>query len=100
MAGGSLGRALSLDVEGLARRKEIITASRRSGQISRAVLRFAEEYGARGRTPTGARPASLWTRDVALLKAGATGLANLDMKAAGGETVGRTSRRSFTAAMR
>jgi DNA polymerase III subunit delta' len=93
MAGGSLGRALSLDVEGLAQRKEIITrfeALRPDDAIP--VLRFAEEYGAaREDAEQALALLSLWNRDVALLKAGADSLANLDLKELAGQTAARVS---------
>lgn len=93
MAGGSLGRALSLDVEGLARRKEILTrfeALRPDDALP--ALRFAEEYGdSRDDAEQALTLLSLWTRDVALLKAGAEGLANLDLKELARETAARTS---------
>ncbi|MBN1206032.1 MAG: DNA polymerase III subunit delta' [Myxococcaceae bacterium] len=92
MAGGSLGRALSLDVEGLARRKEILTRfeALRPEELL-PVLRFAEEYGgSREDAEQALMLLSLWTRDVALMKAGAEGLANLDLKELARETAART----------
>ncbi len=92
MAGGSLGRALSLDVEGLARRKEILTRfeALQPGDVLPA-LRFAEEYGgSREDAEQALALLSLWTRDVALLKAGAEGLANLDLRDLARETAART----------
>jgi DNA polymerase-3 subunit delta' len=93
MAGGSLGRALSLDVEGLAHRKEIISrfeALRPEDALP--LLRFAEEYGgSREDAEQALALLSVWTRDVALLKAGSEGLANLDMKELARETSARTS---------
>lgn len=93
MAGGSLGKALSLDVDGLAQRKEIITrfeALRPDDALP--VLRFAEEYGdSREDAEQALALLSLWTRDVALLKAGGEGLANLDLKSLASETAARAS---------
>jgi DNA polymerase-3 subunit delta' len=93
MAGGSLGRALSLDVEGLAHRKEILTRfeALRPEELL-PVLRFAEEYGgSREDAEQALILLALWTRDVALLKAGGEGLANLDMKELARETAARLS---------
>lgn len=93
MAGGSLGRALSLDVEGLAQRKEIITrfeALRPEDAIP--VLRFAEEYGgAREDAEQALALLTLWNRDVALLKAGSETLANLDLRELALQTAARVS---------
>jgi DNA polymerase-3 subunit delta' len=92
MSGGSLGRALRLDVEGLARRKEILTRfeALRPDDIL-PVLRFAEEYGgAREDAEQALALLTLWTRDVALVKAGAEGLANMDMKELAREAAART----------
>jgi DNA polymerase-3 subunit delta' len=92
MAGGSLGRALSLDVEGLAQRKEIITrfeALRPEDALP--LLRFAEEYGgSREDAEQALTLLALWTRDVALMKVGVEGLANLDMKELALATAART----------
>ena len=93
MSGGSLGRALSLDVAGLAQRKEILTrfeALRPDDVLP--VLRFAEEYGgSREDAEQALALLSVWTRDVALLKAGVEGLANQDMKELAREAAARTS---------
>ncbi|WP_224370528.1 DNA polymerase III subunit delta' [Hyalangium versicolor] len=93
MAGGSLGRALSLDVDGLAQRKDIVTRfeALRPDNVLPA-MRFAEEFGG-GREDAEQALAllSLWTRDVALLKAGADTLANLDLKELARETAARVS---------
>lgn len=81
MSGGSLGRALRLDVRALAQRKEIITRFEAlKPDDALPLLRFAEEYGS-GREDAEQALAllSVWTRDVARTKAGAGGLANLDM---------------------
>jgi DNA polymerase-3 subunit delta' len=92
MAGGSLGRALRLDVEGLARRKEIITrfeALRPEDALP--VLRFAEDYsGSREDAEQALALLSLWTRDVALAKVGAQGLANMDLGELAREAAART----------
>lgn len=92
MSGGSLGRALRLDVEGLARRKEIITrfeALKPDDALS--VLRFAEEYGsARDDAEQALALLSLWLRDVARAKVGAEGLANMDLAQLAREAAART----------
>jgi DNA polymerase-3 subunit delta' len=93
MAGGSLGRALSLDVEGLAQRKEIVTRfeALRSDDVI-PLLRFAEEYGgAREDAEQALALLTLWNRDVALLKAGSETLANLDLKELARQTAARVS---------
>jgi DNA polymerase-3 subunit delta' len=80
-------------VEGLAHRKEIIQrfeALRPEDALP--LLRFAEEYGgSREDAEQALALLSVWTRDVALLKAGSEGLANLDMKELARETSARTS---------
>ncbi|WP_224245051.1 DNA polymerase III subunit delta' [Hyalangium gracile] len=93
MAGGSLGRALSLDVEGLAQRKEIITRFEAlRSEDALPLLRFAEAYGgSREDAEQALALLALWTRDVALLKAGGESLANLDMKELARETAARVS---------
>ncbi len=93
MAGGSLGRALRLDMEGLARRKELLTrfeALRPDDALP--VLRFAEELsGSREGAEQALALLALWGRDVALVKAGAEGLANMDLKELAREAAARTS---------
>lgn len=96
MAGGSLGRALSLDVEALAHRKEIIQdfESMRSGAAG-ALLRFAETYGSsREEAERALSILSLWNRDVAVAAAGAEGLANQDLASLAKEVAARTERAS------
>ncbi len=92
MAGGSLGRALRLDLNGLARRKEIITrfeALKPDDALS--VLRFAEEYGAsREDAEQALALLALWLRDVARMKVGVEGLANMDMGELAREAAART----------
>jgi DNA polymerase III subunit delta' len=81
MAAGSMARALELDVEGLERRKEVVTrfeALRRDD--ARPWLRFAEDFGgSRGDAEDCLRVLSLWTRDVAALGAGAEEIVNSDL---------------------
>ncbi|QRK07818.1 DNA polymerase III subunit delta' [Archangium violaceum] len=81
MAGGSLGRALALDLDALAARKEVITGfeALKPGQPG-AQLRWAETFGAsRELAEQALSILSLWTRDVSLAKAGVARLANRDM---------------------
>lgn len=81
MAGGSLGRALSMDVAVLARRKELITAFESLGrEDALPLLAFAEAHGgSREDAEQALELLVLWTRDVALAKAGVALLANEDM---------------------
>ncbi|MDC0708597.1 DNA polymerase III subunit delta' [Stigmatella sp. ncwal1] len=92
MAGGSLGRALSLDLEVLAQRKDIITrfeALRPDNALP--LLRFAEEYGAsREEAEQALTLLTLWTRDVARVRAGAGGVANMDLGELAQEVAART----------
>jgi DNA polymerase-3 subunit delta' len=92
MAGGSLGRALSMDVEVLAQRKDIITAfeSLRAEDVL-PLLAFAEEHGgSREDAETALELLGLWTRDVALAKAGVEQLANADLMELAQEVAART----------
>lgn len=96
MSGGSLGRALALDVKALARRKDVITAfeALRGNDIP-GLLRFAEGHGgSREDADATLELLLLWTRDVALAKAEAeaeAGMANRDLKALAAEVASRTS---------
>ena len=94
MSGGSLGRALALDVKALAQRKDVITAfeSLRGNDIP-GLLRFAEAHGgSREDADAALELLLLWTRDVSLAKAGAeAGMANRDLKALAAEVAARTS---------
>jgi DNA polymerase-3 subunit delta' len=92
MAGGSLGRALALDLEALAARKEVIGSfeALRPGEVG-ALLRWAEAYGATRESAEQALSIlTLWTRDVALAKAGVEHLANRDMAGLAREVAART----------
>ncbi|WP_408890787.1 DNA polymerase III subunit delta' [Myxococcus faecalis] len=83
MAGGSLGRALSLDVEALARRKDVVTAFENlRGDNAVGLLRFADEHGgSREDAEATLDLLTLWTRDVALAKVGREdALANRDLR--------------------
>ncbi len=94
MAGGSLGRALALDVKALARRKELITQFEAlTPSDALPLLRFAEEHGSsRDDAEQALSILQVWTRDVAVARAGArTGLANQDLEALAGEAAARLS---------
>jgi DNA polymerase-3 subunit delta' len=81
MAGGSLSRALELDVDALAKRREIISGFEALNYSdARTLLAFANTWGGSREDAEGALGIlSLWTRDVAVAKAGGTSLANRDL---------------------
>lgn len=84
MSGGSLGRALALDVEALSRRKDVVTAFEAlRGEDAVGLLRFADEHGgSREDADATLELLVLWTRDVALAKAGRPdSVANRDLQA-------------------
>jgi DNA polymerase III subunit delta' len=92
MAGGSLGRALALDLDALAARKEVIGGfeALRPGAVG-DMLRWAEKFGASREVAEQALTIlSLWTRDVALAMAGVERLANQDMLELAREVAART----------
>jgi DNA polymerase-3 subunit delta' len=92
MAGGSLGRAMALDLDALAARKEVITGfeALKPGAVG-ALLRWAEAFGAsRELAEQSLSILSLWTRDVSLAKAGVERLANRDMAQLAHEVAERT----------
>ncbi|NVJ14839.1 DNA polymerase III subunit delta' [Myxococcus sp. AM010] len=94
MAGGSLGRAMALDVAALSRRKDIVTAFETlRGEDAVGLLRFAEAHGgSREEAESTLELLALWTRDVALVKAGLeSGLANRDLVELARQVAGRTS---------
>ncbi|MCE9667025.1 DNA polymerase III subunit delta' [Myxococcus stipitatus] len=94
MSGGSLGRALALDVEALARRKDVVTAFESlKGEDAVGLLRFADEHGgSREDADATLELLVLWTRDVALARVGqVASLANRDLQALAVEVAGRTS---------
>ncbi|MBZ4333808.1 DNA polymerase III subunit delta' [Corallococcus interemptor] len=94
MSGGSLGRALALDVDALKERKDVLTAFEGlRGDDIPALLRFAEAHGgSREDADTALELLILWTRDVSLAKAGALeALANRDLTALAQEAAKRTS---------
>ncbi len=92
MAAGSLGRALEMDVKGLARRAELIRRFEEVGSDARRLLRFAEEFGGSRQDAEDALAVlQLWTRDVALAKVGAEGLANTDLAELAREVAERTT---------
>ncbi|XXF75717.1 DNA polymerase III subunit delta' [Myxococcaceae bacterium GXIMD 01537] len=92
MAGGSLGRALSMDLDVLARRKDILVAfeALRPEDVLPA-LAFAEAHGgSREDAEQALELLVLWTRDVALARAGSGALANQDLAELAREVAGRT----------
>ena len=92
MAGGSLGRALALDLDALAARKEVISGfeALQPGAVG-ALLRWAETFGAsREEAEQALSILSMWTRDVSLAKAGVEQLANRDMAQLAHEVAERT----------
>jgi DNA polymerase-3 subunit delta' len=94
MAGGSLGRALVLDVDALAQRKDVLTAFESlRGEDAVGLLRFAEAHGGSREDAEGVLELLvLWTRDVALAKVGQVeGLANRDLQDLAREVAARTS---------
>ncbi|MBF5041326.1 DNA polymerase III subunit delta' [Aggregicoccus sp. 17bor-14] len=94
MAGGSLGRALALDVKALGRRKQLITDFEALwGGDALPLLRFAEEHGSsRDDAEQALTILTLWTRDVAVARTGAgAGLANQDLEPLAREVAGRLS---------
>jgi DNA polymerase III subunit delta' len=97
MAGGSLGRALSMDVDVLARRKDVITAFESlRPEDALPLLAFAEEHGGSREDAEGVLELlGLWTRDVALARAGVEQLANGDMVELAREVAARTHETSL-----
>ncbi|MCY1076798.1 DNA polymerase III subunit delta' [Archangium lansingense] len=92
MAGGSLGRALALDLDALAARKDIISGfeALKPGEVG-AMLRWAETFGAsRELAEQALSILSMWTRDVSLAKAGMERLANQDLIQLAQEVAART----------
>ncbi|KFA94298.1 DNA polymerase III subunit delta' [Archangium violaceum] len=92
MAGGSLGRALALDLDALAARKDVISGfeSLKPGEVG-AMLRWAETFGAsREEAEQALSILSMWTRDVSLAKVGVERLANQDMLELAQEVAART----------
>jgi DNA polymerase-3 subunit delta' len=92
MAGGSLGRALALDLDALAARKDIISGfeALKPGEVG-AMLRWAETFGAsREEAEQALSILSMWTRDVSLAKAGVERLANQDLQQLAQEVAART----------
>ena len=92
MAGGSLGRALALDLDALAARKDVISGfeALKPGEVG-AMLGWAETFGAsRELAEQALSILSMWTRDVSLAKAGVERLANQDMLQLAQEVAART----------
>jgi len=93
LAGGSLSKALALDVEGLARRREVIERFEAlSPTDARGWLRFCEAMaGSREEAEDAIRVLSLWVRDVALAQAGSGELCNHDLAELANESARRCS---------
>jgi DNA polymerase III subunit delta' len=92
MAGGSLGQALALDLDALAARKDIITGfeALKPGDVG-GLLRWADAFGgSRELAEQALTTLLLWTRDVALVRAGGTHLANRDLEPLAHEVAART----------
>jgi DNA polymerase III subunit delta' len=82
LAGGSLSRALELDVKGLEKRREIIEAFEAlKRDDARGWLAFAETYGdGRPEAEHALDVLQVWLRDVVAAQAGATSLVNSDLR--------------------
>ncbi|MBX5482581.1 MAG: DNA polymerase III subunit delta' [Myxococcaceae bacterium] len=93
MAGGSLSAALAIDPGELTRRREVITAFEALDfDDARTLLGFAEVYGAsRDDAESTLRILDLWTRDVAVARAGSDLIANRDLAAEAHRAAARTS---------
>ncbi len=93
MGGGSLSRALYVNTERLARRRELIERFESlPGNDARPILRFSEDFGgARDDAEDALRILQLWTRDLALVKADGGFLANQDLLPLAQEVSGRLS---------
>lgn len=93
MAGGSLARALELDVKTLSRRKELI--ERFEALVpgdARGWLALAEDLGEDRATADGAIDVlSVWFRDVAISQAGGQDLVNTDLAALAVTAAGRVT---------
>jgi len=81
LAGGSLSRALEMDLKGLTKRREIIEAFEAlKRDDARGWLQFAEVYGdGRVEAEDCLDVLSVWLRDVVAAQAGATSLINADL---------------------
>lgn len=81
LAGGSLTRALEMDPEQLADRKELYTKfEAMTAEDLRTVLRFSEAFGAsRDAAEAALQLLTVWLRDLALLQAGSEQIANRDL---------------------
>ena len=81
MSSGSLSRALEIDAESLAQRKDVISRFEAlSFDDARTLLDFAATFGeSREAAEDALRILDLWTRDVAVMRAGSDALANRDL---------------------
>lgn len=82
MGGGSLARALAVDLEGLGARREVIQHFEEvRAEDARTVLRFAERFGAsREDADACLRILGLWVRDLALVRGGGSAVAHRDLE--------------------
>ena len=87
LAGGSLSRALEMDVKGLEKRREIIEAFEAlKRDDARGWLAFAETYGdGRVEAEDALDVLQVWLRDVLAAQAGAVSLVNSDLRELAGK---------------
>lgn len=82
MAEGSLTRARALDVEGLARRRELVERFEAlDPNDARTVIRFAEEFGSsRADVEDALQVLGLWTRDVGVAQVAPDRVISVDLR--------------------
>jgi DNA polymerase-3 subunit delta' len=82
LSGGSMSRALAMKVDALEDRKALVQAFEAvSAKDLSSLLRFSEVWGeSREEAEVAMRLLQLWTRDLALVKAGAGRIANSDLE--------------------
>jgi len=81
LSGGSLSRALALDAQRLAQRKELIQLFETTGGSPSSLLNFAEVFGSsRDEAEAALDILDLWVRDLLVLKEGVADLVNRDLK--------------------
>jgi DNA polymerase-3 subunit delta' len=93
LSGGSIARALAMDPAALQRRREIIDAFEALDfGDARTLLGFAELYGAsREDAEEALAVLEVWTRDVAVARAGGQTVVNRDLAAVVAKAAGRVS---------
>src|SRR5204863_8072918 len=93
LAGGSLSRALEMDLKGLEKRREIIEAFEAlKRDDARGWLVFAETYGdGRVEAEDALDVLQVWLRDVVAAQAGATSLVNSDLRELAEKAAAKTS---------